>query len=368
MARPLVSAAIIVRDEADHLRRCLTSIADWVDQIVVVDTGSSDDSVAVARRFGATLGHFPWAGDFAAARNRSLDLAEGRWVLYIDADEVVDRVDRTDVHAELREHDAAVSLRVWFRSRPAFSPYREFRLWKHRSDIRFVGRIHETMVPDIQRVSHAESAPIEDSSLVRLTHYGYEGDQTNKHRRNLPMLEQRVIEFPGRCYLWNHLGNVREALGDHPGAIKAWQTGIDLIRRRGIIDRTDVLCYAGLGLHLSANGHDVDDLCREIARVAPWYRTRHWIAAINHRRQGRYRESVEPLRTLIEMGSDPLDDSLSYNNSMFTDWAWEALGDTYLQLCDIGSAASVFRDAAAYFPDRLDYRTKAAALGAARPS
>jgi glycosyltransferase involved in cell wall biosynthesis len=363
MSQPLVSAAIIVRDEADHLRRCLASIVDWVDQIVVVDTGSVDDSVDVARQFGATLGTFPWTGDFAAARNHALDLSIGRWLLYIDADEIVDPVDRTAVHAELRDHEASIALRVWFRSRPAFSPYREFRLWKHRPDIRFVGRIHETPVPDIRRISADEGLSVDDSALVRLTHYGYEGDQTKKHRRNLPMLEQRVVEFPNRCYLWNHLGNVREALGDHAGAIQAWQTGIDLIRRRGIADRTDVLCYAGLGLHLSANGHDVQPLCRELASIAPWYRTRHWMSALNHRRHGRFAESIEPLRVLIDLGADACDDSLSYNNSMFTDWAWDALSDSYLQLGDVAAAAAVFREASAYFPDRLDYRTKAAALG-----
>jgi glycosyltransferase involved in cell wall biosynthesis len=329
----------------------------------VVDTGSVDDTVEVAAAFGAAISHRPWDGDFAAARNRSLDLATGRWLLYIDADEVVDTVPRQAVHSELTANDDAVSLRVWFRSRPAFSPYREFRLWKHRPDIRFAGRIHETMVPDIQRVSREEGAPIGDSQLVRITHYGYEGDQTRKHRRNLPLLEQRVMEFPERCYLWNHLGDVRAALGDHDGAVAAWTTGIDLIRRRGLVDRTDVLCYAGLCLFLTSAGTDVADLCEEVGNIAPWYRTRHWLEATNHRRQGRYRDSVEPLRALLAIGTDPLDDSLSYNNSMFTDWAWDALGDSYVQLGDLAAAAAVYREAATSCPDRLDYRTKAAAFG-----
>src|SRR4029077_18021100 len=85
----LLSAAIIVKDEADHLDACLSSLHGLVDEIVVVDTGSTDGSVAVAERHGAVVAHEPWRGDFSAPRNRSLDLATGDWILYIDADERV---------------------------------------------------------------------------------------------------------------------------------------------------------------------------------------------------------------------------------------------------------------------------------------
>src|SRR5258706_16159037 len=85
----LLSAAIIVRDEAAHLDGCLESLTDLVDDIVVVDTGSSDGSIDVARRHGAVVVSDPWHNDFSRARNRSLDLAPSDWILYVDADERV---------------------------------------------------------------------------------------------------------------------------------------------------------------------------------------------------------------------------------------------------------------------------------------
>jgi hypothetical protein len=362
--RPLLSAAIIVRDEAEFLRACLASIVDVCDEIVVVDTGSVDESVAVAAEFGAVRGVHAWNDDFSAARNVALDIASGRWILYIDADEQLEQLDPAALRAELESNDDAVSLRVWFRTRPVWSPYREYRLWQHRPDIRFRGRIHETMVPDIDRVAATDGMAIRDTDLFRITHYGYEGDQTAKHRRNLPLLERRVEEFPDRCYLWNHLGNIREDLGDSDGAVAAWTTGIGLIRRRGLKDRTDVLCFAGLAIHLINRGQDVSALVAEAATVAPWYRTVDWVAARNHATQGRCARAIPHLLALIDVGVDPLDDSLAYNNAMFTTWAWELLAECQIATGDLAGAASTFRRASVAEPDNIGFRTKAAALAA----
>lgn len=362
--RPLLSAAIIVRDESEFLRTCLTSIANVCDEIAVVDTGSVDDTVEVATSFGAVLGHHQWNDDFAAARNTALDLASGQWILYIDADEQLEQLDPTAMRAQLEEATNAVSLRVWFRTRPIWSPYREYRLWRHRDDIRFRGRIHETMVPDIDRVARDEGLIIGDTDLFRITHYGYEGDQTAKHLRNLPMLELRVAEFPERCYLWNHLGNIREELGNQRGAIDAYTTGIELIRARGLTDRTDVLCFAGLGLALVAQTIDASELIAEAIQIAPWYRTLDWVAARNHVAQGRHAAAIPHLDQLRLVGVDPLDDSLAYNNAMFTDWAWELLADCQMAVGDLAGAAATYRSAATERPDSMELRTKATALAA----
>lgn len=87
MNPPELSFCMIVRDGAATLADCLSSVAPLVDELVVVDTGSRDDTVAIARRSGAHLTSAPWKGDFAAARNRYLQLARGRWILSLDADE-----------------------------------------------------------------------------------------------------------------------------------------------------------------------------------------------------------------------------------------------------------------------------------------
>jgi tetratricopeptide (TPR) repeat protein len=329
----------------------------------VVDTGSTDDTVAIARAAGATVLHHPWQGDFAAARNHGLDQASGRWILYIDADEVVEPVDEARLREELAT-PGVLAWRVWFQDRPGFTPYREYRLWQHRPDIRFLGRMHETMVPDLRRITAQERLEIGDTDVVRIRHDGYEGDQTAKHQRNLPLLEARVRELPDRVYLWSHLGNVREALGDGEGAMAAWTSGVDVVRAVGLVDRTDVLVYAGLGVGLMDRGADITELLDELDALAPWYKTATWMRAENHRRQGRYREALTSVEQLLAMADAEPDPSLSYNLAMFTDWAWEAQADCLVHLGEVERAAELYAHAARQRPDRLDYRTRSAGLAA----
>ena len=85
--KPMLSICMIVRDEETTLPRCLKSVQDVADEVIVVDTGSKDNTVSIARDFGAKVYHFEWRDDFAAARNESLKYASGDWIFQIDADE-----------------------------------------------------------------------------------------------------------------------------------------------------------------------------------------------------------------------------------------------------------------------------------------
>lgn len=363
-SRPLLSAAIIVRDEADFLRQCLTSIRDVCDEIVVVDTGSVDDSREVARSFEAVLGEFPWNDSFADARNVSLEMATGEWILYIDADEQLVDLDVEAARAELETRTDAVALRTLFRSRPHYSPYREFRVWRHRDDIRFFGRIHETVVPDIRRVSHEKSLVIDTSQTLSICHYGYEGDQTRKHLRNLPLLERRVIEYPNRCYLWHHLGSVRNALGDEMGALDAWMTGLALIRQRGIDDMSDSLLYSSIVKYHLERGSDISDLIAEMRSVVPWFLMTDWYEGVSLQKLGRHEEAIERYQYLIAKGPDLESTYIAYDNRMFTDLAWSAIGSSLYELGRFEDALQAYRTATFHQPENLEYRTKVIALQA----
>src|SRR5262245_20268609 len=86
----VLSLYMIVRDSARTLRACLESIRPWVDEIVVVDTGSLDNTREIVRGFGAKVHEFTWIYDFSAARNESLRYASGSWIFWMDADDTID--------------------------------------------------------------------------------------------------------------------------------------------------------------------------------------------------------------------------------------------------------------------------------------
>ena len=82
-----IALVMIARNEARCIGRCLESVAPWVDQMIVLDTGSSDQTIAIARSLGAEVYHFNWCDDFSAARNAALDHSRADWNLVLDADE-----------------------------------------------------------------------------------------------------------------------------------------------------------------------------------------------------------------------------------------------------------------------------------------
>src|SRR5260370_10160931 len=89
-----VSLTMTVRNEEASLAACLSSVADLVDEIVVVDTGSTDGTKEMAARFGARVFDFSWCDDFAAAPNESVSHARGNWILWLDGDEHFDETNR----------------------------------------------------------------------------------------------------------------------------------------------------------------------------------------------------------------------------------------------------------------------------------
>src|ERR1700722_6294832 len=98
----LLSAALIVKNEEKFLGSCLRSLKGLADEVVVVDTGSTDRTTDIAIAEGARLYHRPWTGDFSAARNEALNLARGDWILYVDAEERVSGGDPELLRAQLR--------------------------------------------------------------------------------------------------------------------------------------------------------------------------------------------------------------------------------------------------------------------------
>jgi len=360
--RPLLAAAIIVKNEAHHLRRCLPPLRNLCDEIVLIDTGSTDESVAVAVEHGATVLHRPWDGDFSAARNLGLDTTDAQWILYIDADEEVQHADPAAIRHSLATAEGVAGFLVKFASHVGWTPYWEHRLWRHRPDVRFRGRIHETPVPDLRRIVREEGQRFERIELF-MQHYGYEGDQRAKHERNLPMLLEQVKAAPRRVYLWNHLGRVHDGLGHPVEAEAAWRHGIDIVRVDGLKEGVDILVYGSLAMFILHHGLDANPVIAEGLALDPEHHTLHLALARQHMADQEWLAALAPIHALIEVGEhqDVNRSVLAYTRQMFHQWPWEMLADCNFELGRYDQAGDAYERAATEGADSMAMRVKAVA-------
>ena len=184
--QPLLTACLIVKNEEANLPRCLSSLRGLADSLSIVDTGSEDRTVAIAREFGAKIVEEPWRYDFAYHRNTALNNAAGRWALMIDADESIGDIDVQETRARLASDDLPdVLLAKMLLHYPGemtasfFAP----RLLRQAAGIRYIHAVHEQL--DIA------DAPALLSNIV-IEHHGYRERAAleRKERRNLDIAEK----------------------------------------------------------------------------------------------------------------------------------------------------------------------------------
>src|SRR4029077_3035696 len=157
MAR--ISAALIVRDESAVIADCLHSLIGNVDEIVLVDTGSRDDTMEIARQFPIQLHHFTWCDDFSAARNFALERASGDWILSIDADERFEISDR-EAYARLLTDNGKAAWEARLHPRTGWTPYATIRLFRNDPRIRYRGVAHEKIEPSAGAVARSDGLEI----------------------------------------------------------------------------------------------------------------------------------------------------------------------------------------------------------------
>jgi glycosyltransferase involved in cell wall biosynthesis len=355
----LLSAPLIVRNEERFLEGCLRSLAGVVDEIVVVDTGSTDRSREIARACGARLHELPWTDDFAAARNHALDLARGQWILYIDADERLRPCDPRRLRAQLRD-PGHVAYQVLLHPRPGFTPYWELRLFRNDPRIRFRGIIHENIWPGIEDYRRARGGRIGRSELA-LDHEGYEGDQAHKHERNLPLLRRVLAEDPTRVFVWCHLASIHAARGEDGEAVAAWERALAAARARPRPLPEDTLPYLALVQWRAGRDQEFEPLLAEALCRFPRNHQLMWLRGRTLMTAGRFAEAIPWFERILAAGQrDEVDRSSAYDRRLFGVFAFDALATCHFKLGHWTESRQYFERAAAEAPDNLEYRVKRA--------
>lgn len=344
----LLSLCMIVRDEEENLERCLKSAQGLADETILVDTGSKDGTVRIASAFGADVHRFPWNDSFAEARNRSLELARGDWILLMDADDELEPGGREKILRLLRnagdEELFCCKTLCYLGDSPDeknFFINRNLRLIRNGRGYRFSGRIHE------QIVSGDGSRPRVRTAEIRFYHYGYLNGQIErkeKRKRNIRLIRTELDENPGNAYMLFCMGNEFLAAAQAAKALAFYRRSLLLTDRdagyRPALLVRMILCCSRLGLD-----RDRDFLIREGTRSCPNQVDFPFLKACALQRGKRPESAVRLYRKCLRM--NPGNSRASGISALCVQYA---LGGAYAQLGESGKALRAFAAAARSSP------------------
>ncbi len=213
MKKKKLSVCLVVRNEEKYLPRCLASVKDAADEIILVDTGSTDRTVEIARQFTDKVFKIKWPEDFGKARNFALDKASGDWVLFLDGDEELDSQSLPAMQKAIEQKDNTegylIKVLNYYEAgnQVETAPDMVFRLFRNRKQYRYSGAIHEQICDNIVNVN--PKAKIGITEDICIIHYGYLQEEIkvkNKTERNTRLLEQAVQKNPDSLLDRFHLG------------------------------------------------------------------------------------------------------------------------------------------------------------------
>ena len=216
MTSPSISLCMIVRDEEENLRDCLLTLRHLFEEIVVVDTGSKDQTLQLARGMGAKVYHFLWREDFSAARNASLEYAQGDWIFWMDADDRVTPNEAQKIRDLVGENrKRAFSFKVI--NLGTQEEFYQLRLFPSLPEVRFQNPIHEQVEGSLNSLG----IKVEPREIV-INHLGYagEGKRRRKDLRNLRILKEWLYKYPKDFYSAFQLASVYDSLGEPEKALR----------------------------------------------------------------------------------------------------------------------------------------------------
>jgi tetratricopeptide (TPR) repeat protein len=360
-ARPVkkltLSLCMIVKDEEEMLPGCLEPLRGVVDEMIVVDTGSTDRTVEIAESYGATVVHFPWNGSFADARNASIEAASGDWLIYLDADEHMEADDARHLRALLgrtwREGFYLVETNYTGGSDAGSAvTHMALRVWRNRPQYRFAGRIHEQKTHTMPTYLPERF----ETTRIRVRHYGYLNQRMaakDKSRRNIQLLEQEAQESRTPFTDYN-LGSEYIVLGDHAAARLHLDRSWAALREQGL----ESVGYAPLLVSRAARARrEVGDFDAAVAAVEeglarfPDHTDLVLEAALTARSRGDLRQAAELAERCLEMGDAPAEYASTTGAGTFL--ALTLLAEVHAAQGDRAGQERILRRCLAEHPDYI---------------
>ena len=350
-----VSLCMIVKNEEDYLPQCLESIKDLVDEIIIVDTGSTDRTVEIAKSYGAKVYYFKWNNNFSEARNESLKYATKDWILILDADD--------ELHREYQENlKLLLNMEMDEKAIYFFETLSHYgdcidnnnvtinlnpRMFKNNSEVHYEGEIHNQLVSSLNRYDII-------CNTIKIHHYGYLNKSItskNKRNRNITILNEKIKKESNNTFNYYNLGNEYTALGDAKQALEYYYKAYENFNPRDGF--SSILLLRIIILNSNIQKYTEALIFLDIAvSYYPKFTDLYFFKAIIYKNLGKPTLQIKALEKCIELGDAPPELKFVYGSGGFK--AYYELGNVYMSLKDYDSAYNYYLEAIKSKPDFIE--------------
>jgi glycosyltransferase involved in cell wall biosynthesis len=303
---PTIALCIIARDEEANIAACIDSARPFVDEVVVVDTGSKDRTQDIAREHGARVSEFAWCDDFAAARNAAIEAATSDWILMLDADEQLEPESGPLLRNTINAASAALHCYLPLIEsviRPdaadGYLASHHSRLFRRSADLRFVGTIHE----DLRYLPAPLATNREQAPQIRIHHIGYIPDYyraRGKDERNRRLLERWRDRDPRDPVVYFHLGIQHSAMERHTDTIETLRRCVELCGTQRPWFLVDAYMRLFNALVVVGNATELDRIVPEADRANLISCKARELLSAHYRKRGRTDEAERHLLAALE--------------------------------------------------------------------
>jgi glycosyltransferase involved in cell wall biosynthesis/FMN phosphatase YigB (HAD superfamily)/tetratricopeptide (TPR) repeat protein len=348
-----LSVCLIVKNEEKFLGQCLKSVRGLAAEIVVVDTGSTDRTVEIAREFGAKICSFPWCDDFAAARNAALELATGDWILMLDADEELPVAQHARLLADIKKSDTLAFrlplVNAGQNDGRSFVP----RLFRNVPGVFYFGRVHEQVFPSL--LPHCKNWGLKTAlGTAEILHHGYSQEMVrdrNKIERNLKLLRLALAENPADVNLVMNFGLELVRSDDLAGGVEKYRAAFQMMSAQppdGVVpELREVLLtqFTSQLYKIRAHAEVVEILHSPLARKGGLTASLHFALGLAHFELKQFSEAADQMRQCLAQRKQP---ALSpINTDIHTAAPQHCLALSLAKLGDAAGAEKAFQAALA---------------------
>ncbi|WP_286154911.1 glycosyltransferase family 2 protein [Bacillus sp. FJAT-27264] len=353
-----VSLCMIVKNEEKNIERCLASARPFVDEMIVVDTGSTDQTIQLCRAAGAQVYSFEWNNHFAEARNYSLEQATGDWILWMDADEVIDVSAAGNWNEQLAIADVPlfnVHLVNYIGEAP--DPNETFhiahtRLFRNGIGLRFLYPIHETL--NVEEILIGEKAPRSIGQIEGLIiyHYGYLQPYVTakqKNERNLRLLLQEWNTDNSNPWTEYHLASEYYRTGQYEQAFNFVNLSIARFLNSGKLPPSLLYNLKYSCLIIMDSLENIPTGIDKAIKLYPDYINLYFYKGVALFKSKEYSSAIEQFEQCILMGEDNITHLILKGSGSFHPWYYK--GKCLEQLQEPKAAAKAYEEALNLYPN-----------------